>query len=228
MISLSKLIRHLSSPKGGNFTKIGRGVIFGQNVALGQWTAVGRDAVIGNDVTLGDWSVVGQNSVVMDGCKFGPWASVGRGATLEPGVTLGTHSIIQDGTRVPTGTVVGDNDIFGPDGVRENAVGGFVIAPMFGCDVLRGCFGTFIIPDDEFLLPNSWDGRLADQMFEEYKFGRSHMLELCRVDTLPENEDDLGKLVEKIREALLEERKRATKSPEAGETLTETSAGFRI
>jgi UDP-3-O-[3-hydroxymyristoyl] glucosamine N-acyltransferase len=74
--------------------RIGRGVILGEKVSIGDYAVIGANAQLGDNVVIGPHSVVGEDVVVGDGSRLWPQVTVYRGARV------GARVFLHSGVRV--------------------------------------------------------------------------------------------------------------------------------
>lgn len=74
--------------------RVGKGVILGQRVSVGDYTIIGARARLGDGVVIGPHCVVGDGVSIGDGTRLWP------GVTINSGATLGARTVIHSGARV--------------------------------------------------------------------------------------------------------------------------------
>jgi UDP-3-O-[3-hydroxymyristoyl] glucosamine N-acyltransferase len=74
--------------------RIGRGVVLGERVSIGEYAIIGQDATLGNDVVVAAHCVVGENAALGDGTRL--WSHV----TIYPRASVGERANIHSGARI--------------------------------------------------------------------------------------------------------------------------------
>ena len=147
---------------------------------MGTWARVGDNLQVGRGFVCGAWSSVGDRCTIGHDVHFGEWAEIGDDVILGDGVILGSHTIIQSGVQIVAGTRFDDGDLVTPTGIVKGRVGGFSISSNTAETHIRGSFGRFIVPSDDY----------SDEMLQDYFWGRSDILCEYRIsepDDLPES-----------------------------------------
>lgn len=151
----------------------------------GHWTVIGHGVKFADCAKLGDWTSIGDRSVIGSNCHFGSHSAVGRDVTLGDNVHLGSHTAVHDGCTVPAGTRLGDFQAFTAEGVKDDAFGPWMTSMCESYALIYGVFGHFLVPGDY-----RHSHREIDDLLEDYRYGRSNVLELLRIPKLLQ-EDEL-------------------------------------
>jgi UDP-3-O-[3-hydroxymyristoyl] glucosamine N-acyltransferase len=74
--------------------RIGRRVVLGRNISVGDYAVIGANAKLGDDVIIGPHSVIGEEVAIGNGSRL--WAHV----TVYPGASIGERVFLHSGARI--------------------------------------------------------------------------------------------------------------------------------
>jgi UDP-2-acetamido-3-amino-2,3-dideoxy-glucuronate N-acetyltransferase len=90
------------------------GLLFGEDVEIGDGVLIGGHAVIHSGVRIGAGARIGDHAQIRDGAVIGVGSTVGSYVSVDPGVTIGERVSIQTRCYITGGTRVEDDVFVGP------------------------------------------------------------------------------------------------------------------